>query len=180
MNRDMKKDLITHFSFFIALFALIVVFKQWFELRYIPFVIGGILGTLLPDIDYLVHSYFLYPNESVSKEIVSLVGKRKFFQTWNYMVENRKLAKDLLIHSSIFQIIFAIFALIIITSSGSLLGFGIVLAFMLHLFIDQLADLIENKNVENWYIRFPINLDLLQKKWFLVLNGIVILVFGFL
>lgn len=176
----MKKDLIAHFSFLVALFASIIVYKQWFDLRYLSFVVGGLMGTLLPDIDYLIYSYLLYPNESISKDIVGMVGKRKFFQTWNFMVNNRRMAKDLLMHSAFFQVIFAIFALIIITSSGSLLGFGIVLAFMLHLFIDQLVDLIENKNADNWYIKFPINLDSLQRKWFLILDGVVILIFGFL
>lgn len=175
----MKKDLVTHFSFMISLFVLIIIYKQWFDLVYLPFIFGGILGTLLPDVDYLIYSYFLYPHDESSKQVMELVEDRKIKRTWNYIVKHRNSAKDLLFHTSLFQIIFAVFALVVITSSGSLLGFGLVLAFMLHLFVDQLVDQVENKSMESWYVRFPINLDKLQKKWYLVLNGLVILIFGF-
>lgn len=172
----MKKDLATHFSFAIALFALITLFNRWFSLDYIPFWVGGIIGTLLPDVDHLIYAYVLKPHEVTSQRVASLISQRQVGKTWDLISATRTERKDLIFHSATFQLLFVVFAFLVITSSGSILGSGIVLAFLLHLLIDQVMDLVETGSVNVWFERFPFQLDSEQKRYYLVANGLIILV----
>ncbi|KKQ85007.1 MAG: hypothetical protein UT08_C0011G0025 [Candidatus Woesebacteria bacterium GW2011_GWB1_38_8] len=174
----MKKDVLTHFTFAIALFTLITVFKGWLELTYLAFWIGGIIGTLLPDVDYLIHVYVLNPTDSESQKTSSLVSQKQFGKTWDLLTRARYGNSELLFHSVLFQILFWLFTFLVITSSGSLLAKGIVLAFSLHLIIDQASDLIETGTLEIWFKKMPFNLDAKQKKLYLVGNILLLIIFS--
>ncbi len=176
----MKKDLVTHLSFMIAIFILISLYKDWIRLEFLPFWFGGILGTLLPDVDHLIYVYLLRPSDATSEKVTALLANRQVFKSWDILASTRRERKDLLLHTAHFQILFAIFALFIITSTGSMLARGLVLAFMLHLLIDQVIDLMETGNLDTWFAKFPLNLDAEQKKWYLVMSGAILLIFSFL
>lgn len=176
----MKKDLIVHFTFATAFFAAITLLQGWFDISYLSFWLGAVLGTVLPDADHLFYVYLLRPQEATSKEAVSLMSERKLLKTWDLLASTRTQRINLLFHSAHFQLIFLIFAIWIITSSQSLLGKGIVLAFMLHLLIDQVMDLMETKNIDHWFTKLPVNLDYDQKRLFMFVNGVLILIFGIL
>ena len=175
----MKKDLITHLSFMIAIFILISLYKDWIRLEFLPFWFGGILGTLMPDVDHLIYVYLLHPNDATSLSVSGLLAKREVFKSWDILSNSRRERKDLLLHTAHFQILFVIFSLFIITSSGSMLTRGLVLAFLLHLLIDQVIDLMETGNLDTWFAKFPLNLDAEQKRWYLVGSAAVLLLLGF-
>ena len=174
----MKKDLAIHFTFAIALFVLITLFRDWFSLGFVAFWIGGVLGTLLPDVDHLIYVYILKPNEAASHKIASLISQRRILTTWDTLASTSADRKGLLIHNAPFQILFLIFSILIVTS-GSLIGMGIALGFMLHLILDEVVDLVEIGNFDGWFSGFPVNLDSDQKRWFLVANVLILLALGF-
>lgn len=178
MSRFMKKELIVHFSFMIAFLALSSIFQKWLSLDYWPIWVGGIMGTLLPDIDNLVSSQFLGNQESFLQN-KSLSVKAKIGEASRLMFSERVEAQNLIFHNAQFQLIFVIFTFLLITSSGSLLGIGLVLSFMLHLIIDQIVDLVETRNIDRWFKDFPIPLDGKNKVWYLFANIIFVLAFGF-
>ncbi|HTK03483.1 MAG TPA: hypothetical protein VL401_01815 [Alphaproteobacteria bacterium] len=80
--------------------------------------------------------------------------------------------EELIFHTIFFQIIFLVLTFWILTSSGSLFGKGLVLSFALHLSVDQLAGLQEEKNLGN--------LNINQSKTYWMVTTIIVLVFGFL
>ena len=175
----MKRDLLTHFTFMIALFALAIIFNRPFSFEsVIPFLVGGILGTLLPDIDHLLYVYLLHPTDTLSQQVASQINNKQIVKTWDTLVATRFQRTDLLFHTASFQIIFLVFTFLVITSSNSILGKGVVLAFALHLVIDEVVDLMEAKNIEAWFLKFPLKFDAKQKKWFLIANAIVVLAFA--
>lgn len=176
----MKKDLLTHFAFLIAFFILITLFKGKIELAFIPFWVGGIIGTLLPDVDHLLYVYLFKPNESTSQEVTTLISNNKYKESWDRLVSTRLQRTNLIFHTASFQLLFLVFAFLVISSTISLVAEGIVLAFCLHLIVDQLVDFIETKSYESWFIKFPVVLNESQKKWYLVGNVFALLVFGFL
>lgn len=176
----MKKDLFTHFGFFVALSLLIAVYKEWFSLTYLPFLYGGIIGTILPDIDYLVHAYFLKPQEETSRKVTALISDGKYKETWDEIVTGRRERTDLVFHSAYFQLIFLVFAFFVVSSSGSLLGRGVVLAFLLHILVDQVVDLAETKNLDSWFSKTLVISDQEQRKWYLIANIVALLVLGFI
>lgn len=175
----MKKDLVTHIIFLASLFILISLYKRWISLVYFPFWLGGILGNFLPDIDYLVYAYLIRPKDQFSKEITSLASQKQVFGVWDLSAKVERNLPNLLFHKASFQMIFVVFALLLVTSSG-LLGRGLGLAFLLHLLVDELVDLIENKNLDRWFEGFPISLDSGQKRLYVFVNGVILLIFGFL
>lgn len=176
----MKKELFVHFAFLVSFFIFITVFKNWFNLSYWPFWVGGVVGTLLPDIDHLIYVYFLRPLDLTSQRVSYLITKREILNTLNLLAETRYERKDLVFHTILFQIIFLILTFWIIVSSGSLLGQGIVLAFSLHLLIDQIVDLREVGNLDNWFKNFPIQVDANKTRVYWGVMLVLLLFFGFL
>lgn len=175
----MKKDLAIHFTFAAALFVLISIYRDWLSLPFAAFWIGGVLGTLLPDVDYLIYVYVLKPNEASSQKIAELVSQRQILKTWDILASTRGERKGLLIHNATFQILFLIFSILMITS-GTLIGMGITLAFMLHLILDEVVDLMETGSIDGWFSGFPFALSSEQKRWFLVGNTLILLLLAFL
>jgi hypothetical protein len=163
-----------------ALFLLVLVYRNWINISYISFFLGGIIGTLLPYVDYLIYAYVMQPNASVSKEAVGLISKKDVVKSVNLMISSDLSKKDLIFHTVWFQLIFLLFTFFVVTSSGNIFGWGIVLAFSLHLFIDQVVELVENKNFDSWFEGIPYQLDKLQKKFYLVGVGALLLVMSFL
>ncbi len=175
----MKKEIVTHFSFMIALFIFVSIYRGWFELVYLPFWVGGILGTVLPDVDHLIYVYFLRPTEAISQKVAALIEKREAVKSISLLAETRMERKHLVFHTFHFNLIFLVFAFLVITSSGSLLGRGLVLAFSLHLLIDQIIDYMETGDIVNWLRQVNIDLTKEQKRWYLVINIVILLIFSF-
>ena len=106
-----------------------MIIKKYFDLSYWTFWIGGIVGTILPDTDRALYPYLGLPEPVIQK-------------------------KDLIFHTTFFQIIFLVLTFWMITSSGSFFGRGLVLAFSLHLLVDQAIYLIETKDKVRWLVMF--------------------------
>lgn len=178
----MKKDLITHLIFTLAFLALASFIRHWLALPYYPLWIGGLVGMLLPDVDYLVYIYALKPEKEVSKEATALIEKKSLksiLQSWDFLAKTRSEHSDLIFHTAYFQAIFLLFTFLMMTSTGSLFGIGVVLAFTLHLLIDQATDLFEKGGINNWFSKMNVNLTLKQQKWYLLANVVLLVLFGF-
>ncbi|MBU0569952.1 hypothetical protein KKB40_04190 [Patescibacteria group bacterium] len=176
----MKKDLLTHFSFLISYFLFISLFRHWFPLDFLPFWFGGIIGTILPDVDHLLYVYFLKPKEAVSQNVSSLISEKKVKESWDVLADTRTQRSELIFHTAYFQVIFLALTLWVVTSSGSLFGRGLVLAFSLHILIDQLIDLMETKNLDNWFAKILVINDKEYRRWYLAINFVLLLALGFL
>ncbi len=112
----------------IAFFALITVYKGLYDLYYLPFWIGGIIGTILPDVDHLIYIYVIKPTDLSSQRVASYINKRDVKSAVRVLYESRIERVSLIFHTAHFQLIFLVLAFLVVTSSGSPLGRGIVLA----------------------------------------------------
>lgn len=176
----MKKEIVTHFLFLIAFFSLITAFKKWFDIYYITFWLGGVVGLALPYFDHLVYVYFLRPQEEISLRVKEALSRDGWKEAFDMMFRLRDAGAGMIFHSARFQIIFLVFAFLIVTSSGNIFGRGIVLSFALHLLVDQISELAEKGNIDNWFIRFPLEIDTDQRKHYVSLNIVALLFIGFL
>ena len=176
----MKKELFIHFSFLISLFILISIFRGWFSFSYWPFWVGGVLGNFLVDIDHFIYIYFLRPHELTSRRVDYMLGQKNLSSSLNLLAETREERKDLIFHTILFQLIFIALTFWVVTSTGSLLGRGMVLAFSLHLLVDQAVDLMELGNLNTWVKFLPLKVEEDKHKlyWFGALT--LLLIFGFL
>jgi hypothetical protein len=175
----MKKDLLTHFIFTLAFFTLATFLRGWFDLYYWPFWLGAIVGTFLPDVDYLVYIYYLKPEQPISQDATGLIEKKSFRKTWDLLANTRYEHRDLIFHTAYFQWIFIVFSFWMVTSSGSTFGMGIALAFLLHLIVDMAIDLFEKGGINNWFAKVNVSLNLKQQKWYLLANILLLVTFGF-
>ena len=137
------------------------------------------MGTLFPDLDHLFYIYVLRPGETASQKVSSLISEKKVVQSWNVLTETRIKRPELIFHTAYFQIIFLVLALWVVTSSGNLFGRGLVLAFSLHLLVDQLIDRMELKNLNNWFAKILTLNDKEYRRWYLIANFAALLVLGF-
>jgi hypothetical protein len=173
----MKKELAQHFLALIILFAAISIFRtttSWI------FWVGGIIGTILPDIDHIIYIYYLRPYEVTSQRVMYEVSKGNLWQSWDILSKTRSERTNLIFHTILFQVLFLILGFLVLSSSLSLLGRGLIVSFLLHLFIDQIIDLKQNGNLMNWFKNIPFILDKVQLNIYLITNFVIILLFGFL
>jgi hypothetical protein len=176
----MRKELFIHFSFLGSFFVFLSLFKGWFSLAYWPLWLGAFVGTLLPDLDHILYVYLLRPQEYVSQRFNHMIGQRDLWGSLSLLAETRNERTKLIFHTALFQIIFLVFAFLVVTSSGSVFGRGIVLAFMLHLIVDEVVDLMETNGLINWFRQTPIVLNKNQANLYLAANSGILLLFGFL
>jgi hypothetical protein len=175
-----RKEVLTHFFFLISFFIFISLLRRYFALSYMIFWIGGVVGTILPDIDHLLYVYFLKPYELTSQRTQYLVGRHEFFRTLTLLATTRGERKRLVFHTAFFQGIFLVLAFLVLTSSGSLFGRGLVLAFLLHLLVDQLIDFFELEHLDNWFYQFNLTVGKERALFYWLFNLFVFLLFGFL
>ncbi|KKQ45170.1 MAG: hypothetical protein US62_C0018G0020 [Candidatus Woesebacteria bacterium GW2011_GWA1_37_8] len=174
----MKRDLVLHFIYLVPFFALIVVLKSWFKIPMIvEFAIGGLLGTFLPFLDYIIYAFVLKPQVPV---VTGALNKKSILGAISQYENDKTIAGDLIFHTALFQAILLVFVFFVVSSSGSLLARGMVLSFALHLILDQVQQYSETKSFDSWFIKFPLALEPLQKKIFVVGNAVLLLVFGLL
>jgi len=163
----MKRELAIHFSFWFLYFVFLSLLKHYLDISYWPFWVGGLVGVLLPDIDHLIYAYFLKPQELTSQRIGFLVDHKEFWRTIQLIYETRVERKNLIFHTVFFQIIFFVLTFLVLSSSSSLIGRGLVISFSVHLIVDEFIDLHALKSFDNWMNLLPISLDLKQAKIYL-------------
>jgi len=176
----MKREYLIHFIFLVALFLFASLFRGWFELKYINLWIGGIIGTLLPDIDKLFYVYILRPKDILSQKVADTISQGQTVESVNQIVAMETESKSFIFHTVPFQLLFLVFAFLVVTSTGSLLGRGIVVAFCLHLIIDQTILIMEKGNFDSWFNKFPYQLDAQQKRFYYIMNVAALLIITFL
>lgn len=182
----MKKELLLHFLTTLVLLAIVFLLKFLnlnsleANLSYWPLFVGGFIGMLLPDVDHVIYIYYLRPYEVTSQRVMYQAQKGNLKSSWDILSSTREERVNLILHTILFQVVFVILSFLVVTSSVSLLGLGLVLAFLLHLLVDQILDLNQNGNIQNWFKNIPIILDKLETNIYLIANAIIILVFGIL
>lgn len=176
----MRKEILIHSISFIAFFALITILHKSFTPVFIMFWIGGVVGTLLPDIDHLIYVYFLKPHELTSQRTSHLINQGALEQGVNLLVATSSERTNMIFHSLWFQIVFLALTFWVVSSTGSLFGHGLVLAFSLHILTDQLKDFLQNQNLNSWFVNSPIKLPREQQLFYLLGVGAILLFLGFL
>lgn len=171
----MKRELFLHFSFWFSFFVFISLIRKYFSLPYWPFWLGGIVGTILPDIDHIIYLY-LKPQELTTQRVNFLLDSREIKRVFILLYETRSERNSLIFHTVLFQLIFLVVTFWILTSSGSIFAQGIVLAFALHLVVDQIVDIQETGNFDNWLKNIPVYFDLKgAKRYWLIVTGVTLL-----
>ena len=172
----MRRELAIHLFSFLVLFLALTVLRHWLTPTYIALWVGGLLGTFLPDIDHLLYALYLRPHELTSQRTRSLLAQGNLLSTLNLLATTRRERTNLLFHTAWFQILFLLLTFWTLSSSPSLLGRGLVLAFSFHLIVDQIIDFLEIDSLQNWFWSSPVNLK--KEHHVLYLVGVTLSLLG--
>lgn len=175
----MRRELFIHFSFWLFLFVFIALARHYFALSFWQFWLGGVVGVILPDIDHLIYVYFVKPTDLTSQRVNYLLNKKQISRSVELLYETRQERKNLIFHTILFQAIFFALTFWMFSSSGSYFGRGLTLSFLLHLSVDQLIDLNDLKNLDNWFTNLPFKLSFEQSKTYWIISSTIILLTGF-
>ena len=176
----MRREIFLHYSFWFSFFVFVAIAEHYLSLPYWGFWLGGIIGTILPDVDHIIYFYLVKPVELTSQRFNFLLERRQIGKMFSLLYGTRSERNELIFHTILFQVIFFVLTFWMLSSSGSLFGKGMVLAFALHLLIDQVIDLTELGSLNNWFKDLPVTLDLAQSKIYWVVATLTTLGMGFL
>ena len=176
----MRRELFIHFSFWFSFFVLISIVRHYINLNFWPFWLGGLVGVFMPDLDHLIYVFFLGPQELTSQRVGFLWNRKEYIRLIELLYETRSERRGLIFHTIFFQAIFLVLTFLIMSSSGSLFGKGLVLSFALHLSIDQLVDLQDMRTLSNWTKFLPIDLNFDKSRIYWTVGILLIAVMGLL
>lgn len=145
-----KRELLIHYLFFLGFFIFLAIRRSLFSLYSIPFWLGGIVGTLVVDLDHLLYAFFLNRNDLASQRAIYHFKNKQYLKGLLVLWDAKDNRTNQVFHSFSFQLVFLVLTFWIVTSSSSPFAIGLVLAFSLHLFVDQLSDLLEFGNLDLW------------------------------
>lgn len=176
----MKREVFAHLISFIVIFAAVSVFRLMSVINeglYIPFALfwlGGLIGTFLPDIDHLVYVYLLKPHELTSQRAANLIDQRQITQSANLLVSTQNERQNMIFHTIWFQVVFMGLTVWVMMSNTNLFGWGLVLAFSLHLLVDQIQDYRKFGSLDNWFNSTKLGLTgQSQRLYLLAIAGIL-------
>lgn len=174
----MKKSLLTYLVVTAIVFSFIVLIGRLYtSLNTIYLIIGGLVGVILPAVDHLVYIY-LYPNELTSQRAGRLIAQKQWRKSINLLYLTSQERTKLIFHTAWFQMLFTAFAVFVASSSGSFFGKGLVLAFLIHLLIDQFFDLQSTGELRKWFSETNIKLTPKGYLIYFLTNTIIILFIG--
>lgn len=99
--------------------------------------VGAAVGTFIFDLDHLFYTFLIYPDQPTSFKVKELFKSGKYQEMISVLVSTRFERIRLTFHNALFQIFFLGLAFFAVTSSGSPLGTGVVMAMALHLLVNE-------------------------------------------
>ena len=168
------------FNKFISLFLLLIlltIIKRWFDYSYAFLWLGAIFGFYLPFVDHLFYAYIVRPDLEVSGNIKALMRPKTIGRLISFVNETKDQRERLIIHTAYFQVVFLLLTLYVLTSSGNLLGRGLVYGFSFSLFVEELILFRKTGELKSWFSQIPILLDHHETKVYIYANVLVLLIF---
>ncbi len=149
----MKKETINHLIYFFAYFIFLTLINSLYSFSYWPLYIGGLVGLFMSNLDHLLHIFVFQPQELTSQRTVIYLKNKQYKEALILLYDTREERKDLIFHTSLFQIIFVVLTFWVVSSSGSLFARGLVLGYLLSLVIYNLKKyIIKTENNFIWLV----------------------------
>jgi len=137
---------------------------------------GVFLGTLIWQTDHLFYIWLKAPHEYTSLRFIRYLQNRKFREAFQLLVETKDERPRTLFCSVLFQGFLFLVAFFVLTSSGSVLGKGLVLGLILQPFVLQGRQFLQKGEISSWFWQLKTKpARNLQALYF----GLVVLVFLF-
>jgi hypothetical protein len=144
------------------------------------FWVGGLIGSLLLDLDHLLYTLWIYPQELTSMRVKKMLEQRRFQEAIELLVDTRQERKKISFHSVIFQAVIPVFAFFVLTSTGSMLGAGLVMGLYLRTLDEQFRDFRKRGNIESWFWQVQAEVSHRTQVLYFVAMLVVFIILSFL
>lgn len=122
-----------------ALHLLLPLIYSLFFFRSFPdiwsmvfFVVGTFIGFQILFLDRVLHAFYLYPETEFNQLVRSLWVNKNYVGVIKALAQAETLQEKLLTRSTLFLIVYVLMTIFVMTSTGSVLGTGIMLGMGLH------------------------------------------------
>ncbi|MBU1127113.1 hypothetical protein KKF11_02110 [Patescibacteria group bacterium] len=172
-----KQKTINYFLPFFIWFLVVslIRFKLNFDLFFL--LLGGVIGTALSDLDHLIFTFFVKPQEITSLRVKKYLQEKKIKELIRLLIDTRHERKFLVFHSVVFQTVLIVLVFFVLTSSDSFLGTGMVMGLMLRSLTLQAKSLLSGEDISNWFWQFGKKPNLKAQK--LLFAVMIFIFFGF-
>lgn len=157
-------------SIFVSV-AIIALTVQKNPLQITFIILGSLIGAFFLDLDYVLHAYFLEPEDEFSKNFQGFVKHKDIKGLASYVHYHRNDIKEKVLNSALFQIVLAGASVLVVYSLAN----NFTKALVLSAFVNSIYRLMEQhlgyKNSKEWFWAFKINID--DKKLYLYLSVLV-------
>ena len=131
-----NKSLFLHIVVFVLFFGAIVfrLYPHWFQM--LKFLSGGGIGFSLLFVDRIVHVFWADGESELSLYVRNFFRNKKFVQGLKLLLKARSIQTKLTTRSVVFLVSFLPLSIFVLTSTGSLIGTGLIFGLGLHLVAD--------------------------------------------
>ena len=112
--------------------------------------LASLLGTFFLDLEYVIYAFLMEPNKDFSKTFRSFIKHYDFSNAAQYIEIHKNEIKDKTLNSALFQVILAIFAIFVVSSSTQLFTRALVVSVL----ANSIYKLIEARyegRLEDWF-----------------------------
>ena len=147
VSREIRNQLLIVF-----IWLVLVTLLRWrWHWSLIFLWLGGIMGHYLLDLDHLLYALWIYPHELTSMRFKRLLEQSRFRDAIDLLADTRQERKRLTLHSVVFQAVLPIFSFFVLTSTGSMLGAGLVMGLYLRSLEGLFTDFRKLGHIKNWF-----------------------------
>ncbi len=174
----LKREVTSHLLVTLAWLGIVTLLRWSWHWNLILLWLGGLVGTFLLDIDHLLYTLWIYPQELTSIRARNLIEQRRFKDALILLADTHEERTRLVFHSVLFQLVLFVFCFWVLTSTGSLFGTGLVMAMALHLLKDEFELLLLGREeyLRKWlFWQIKTEVSFYHQKLFVVLMLIVFL-----
>lgn len=135
---------------------------------------GVLLGMFFLDLDLLIFSIITKPDLDISKEVVSNIKRGRVLSYLRLVANRERELKDLIFHSTLFQIIVVFMAFYILIVKSNLFAQSFILSLYLNILLAQLIEYNVYGDLSRWFEFYS---GKANKLFYVVYFSIIILLF---
>jgi len=113
--------------------------------------IGGLIGFFLLDVDHLLDVFFLHPDDPASQQVKQALKSRNWSKVWEVLIATAPQRRHLVLHTIIFEVVIAVLAIYVATSSGGLFPKALILAFWFRILTEQIREYMSTGKMASWF-----------------------------
>lgn len=149
--------------------ALIAIRAERLPVIITLIILGCLLGMFLLDLDYIIHAYFIAPEEEFSKTVRAYIKHLDFINALEFIRFHRDDVKDKTLNSALFQSVLAAVSIFVMSSPTNVFIKAAVLSMLVNSLYRMAEYYFENKT-EAWF--WNINMKL-HKRSLILYVGVI-------